>query len=580
MAISSSNSIIALAGFSGVTAHVFLYRHGEWDLKGPTLVISYIILLLGAMVVEQTERASGLELGLPRHWAPQVVGYHILGIYGSMLLYRAFLHRLGGFPGPVLARLSNFYVSALSARRFHLYEETQRLHKLYGDYVRLGEMWLSPPMASVVSWQCELIEWLGLLGPTELSIADPNAVNAIYSSQAKVSKGPWYTVLEPRVSVQMVRDKVEHARRRKVWDQGFSSRALRNYEPRVTHYTNQLIHAIEQRLESPIDVSRWFNYYSFDVMGDLSFGKSFNMLIDGKDAYILKQLHTDMKGIGLFSHLTWLFPFFKRIPVLNADYLKFWNWVEGRVKERIQECPDRLDVFSWLLDAYKRGRKTKQDTLDLHGDAYLIIVAGSDTTAATLTNVMFHLAADRKLYRALQAELDALPDLAYEKLQGVRLLDAVINETLRLHPAVPSGTQRMTPPEGMTIGNTYIPGDVMVCIPLHTLFRDERVFGHPEDFIPERWTTQPELVKDPSVFIPFNGGTYACVGKQLALMELRRVVAEILTRYDVSFAPNQTASAFTDGKVDTFTLVTAPLKLLFQRREDGRPYNVTDQPSS
>jgi hypothetical protein len=71
-------------------------------------------------------------------------------------------------------------------------------------------------------------------------------------------------------------------------------------------------------------------------MGDLSFGKSFNMLMDGKETYFLKQLHADMKMIGLFSHLTWLFPFFKRIPVVNADYLKMWNWMGNRVRERIE----------------------------------------------------------------------------------------------------------------------------------------------------------------------------------------------------------------------------------------------------
>jgi cytochrome P450 len=112
--------------------------------------------------------------------------------------------------------------------------------------------------------------------------------------------------------------------------------ALRDYEPRVTLYTNQLIQAIERNLGHSMNVSRWFNYYSFDVMGDLAFGKSFNMLVDGRDAYVLTQLHTDMKSVGLFSHLTWLFPFFKRIPGLNADYLKFWGWVEDRVHERIQ----------------------------------------------------------------------------------------------------------------------------------------------------------------------------------------------------------------------------------------------------
>lgn len=178
--------------------------------------------------------------------------------------------------------------------------------------------------------------------------------------------------------------------------------ALRDYEPRVSHYTGQLIEAIEKQIGSSMDISRWFNYYSFDVMGDLAFGESFNMLVDGKDAYIVKQLHADMKSIGLFSHLTWLFPFVKRIPVLNADFLKFWTWVGERVDGRIQvsscsrfpvvgqqrKCldmltrncvqntPDRPDVFSWLLKAYEQGPKSKQDTLNLHGDAYLIIVAG------------------------------------------------------------------------------------------------------------------------------------------------------------------------------------------------------------
>lgn len=99
----------------------------------------------------------------------------------------------------------------------------------------------------------------------------------------------------------------------------------------------------------------------------------------------------------------------------------------------------------------------------------------SDTTAATLTTMFFHLARDQSLTKKLQEELDALADLSYDKLSSAQLLNAVINETLRLHPAVPSGTQRLTPPQGITIGNTYIPGEVMVSIPVHTLFRGEEI---------------------------------------------------------------------------------------------------------
>lgn len=65
---------------------------------------------------------------------------------------------------------------------------------------------------------------LTLSGPSELSISDPDAVQAIYSTQSPTYKGPWYTLLEPRTPLFMARDKTEHARRRKIWDQGFTTK--------------------------------------------------------------------------------------------------------------------------------------------------------------------------------------------------------------------------------------------------------------------------------------------------------------------------------------------------------------------
>ncbi|KAJ5864891.1 uncharacterized protein N7529_006807 [Penicillium soppii] len=97
---------------------------------------------------------------------------------------------------------------------------------------------------------------------------------------------------------------------------------------------------------------------------------------------------------------------------------------------------------------------------------------------------------------------------------------------------------------------------------------DERSFERPDEFIPERWTECPELVKDRSVFIPFLIGPNACVGKRLAMMEIRHVVAEILRRYDVSLAPDQTEESFINGKVDTFTLSAAPLFLQLTKRNE------------
>ncbi|KAJ5557044.1 hypothetical protein N7494_000959 [Penicillium frequentans] len=525
MLLKSFEALPVIAGLTGVSIHAILYRHGEWDTKAPAVVINYAILSAILISVEYLGILEKSDIPTASNWSLRLVAYHLLGVYSSMVVYRGALHRLNKFPGPFLARISNFYVTFLSAKNFRLYEETQKLHEKYGDYVRIG--------------------------PTELSISDPAAVKLIYSSQAKTQKGPWYNCIEPRVSLQTDRDKASHARRRKTWDQGFSSQALRDYEPRVVHYTTQLMQAIEKGLNEPMNMTKWFNLYSIDVMGDLSFGKSFDMLADNEDKYFYNQLHADMKMIGLFSHLMWLFPFFKRIPGINADYLKFWGWLDDKVQNRIKNPPSRPDVFSWLLKSFEQGAKTEQDHHNLHGDTYLISVAGSDTTAATLTNVFFELAKDPQLQKSLQSELDGLPNLSTDQLTGLKFLDAIINETLRMHP----------------IGETYIPGDVMVAVPMHALFRDERAFEDPDKFRPERWTTKPELVKDASVFIPFGAGPYVCVGKQLALMEIRRVTAEILTRYDVSFVSGFSETSFWNGKRDAFTLVAAPMELNFKRRE-------------
>lgn len=153
-----------------------------------------------------------------------------------------------------------------------------------------------------------------------------------------------------------------------------------------------------------------------------------------------------------------------------------------------------------------------------------LIEKKSDTTAATLTNLFYELASSPTWTAKLQSEIDTVNHSTYRDLAKMPLLSATIDEALRLHPPLPSGMQRVTPPEGIKCNDVYIPGDCIVQMPLHTLFRgrpsittsttislnstllDERCFSQPTEFIPERWTTQPELVKDKSVYIPFGSG--------------------------------------------------------------------------
>ncbi|KAL2264565.1 hypothetical protein VTJ83DRAFT_7075 [Remersonia thermophila] len=530
---------------SGVAAHVFVFRCGEWDMAAPKIFVFYETVLVAALAASYFSTVYPIPslllsiLGTPQG-VLRAAACHAVGLYSSMLIYRAWLHRLRAYPGPFLARLTNFYITARSVRKLHLYEEVRQLHARYGDYVRIG--------------------------PSELSIADPQAVKAIYGSHSPVTKGPWYNLLEPRVPLFMARDKQEHARRRKVWDQGFTTKAIQGYDPRITKAIYSLLAAVERHKGQPFDLARWFAYLAFDIMEDLAFNKSADMLGRGEDGYVFKTIRADMYNIAFFSHLPWLLPFLKRTPILNKNYRKFLDWIQILIDERAQKEPAQPDIFSPILAAFRQSAQTPRDRLNLHGDAQLIVIAGSDSVAAALTHVFFELAWDPALVARLQAELDALPSLEHQHLLAAPLLDAVIYETMRLHPPVPSGTQRVTPPEGLRIGERWVPGGTIVQVPSYTVFRDPRAFAYPEEFIPERWTTRPELVRDRSVFIPFNAGPYACIGKRLAMLEMRRVIAELLSRYDLAVAPGQTKDMFLDGKQDTFTTVSAPLPVIFQDR--------------
>ena len=122
------------------------------------------------------------------------------------------------------------------------------------------------------------------------------------------------------------------------------------------------------------------------------------------------------------------------------------------------------------------------------GDARLIIVAGSDTTAATLTYIMYHLAKTPHLVTKLREELremNYLPGSETEvrAIQDAKYLNGVINEALRLHPAVPSGLLRLTPPEGINVEGTFIPGGVTISSPLYSMGRRKLITLLPFSFL-------------------------------------------------------------------------------------------------
>lgn len=119
---------------------------------------------------------------------------------------------------------------------------------------------------------------------------------------------------------------------------------------------------------------------------------------------------------------------------------------------------------------------------------------------------MYYLATHPAVYAKLQKEVDEAYGV-HDIAQPLPYLEAVINETLRLKPVVPSGQMRVTPPEGLFIDEVFIPGNTIVVVPQYLLQRDARNFSRPLEFIPERWLEKDQgMVFDDRAFFPFTIG--------------------------------------------------------------------------
>lgn len=137
----------------------------------------------------------------------------------------------------------------------------EKLHKKYGRFVRVGS--------------------------NTLSITDPQMMQPAYGPQAKAVKSDWYDGPHPHHSMHTTRDKGLHDRRRRVWAPAFSDKALREYEITVQEFNDKLVNRIGESKGEPVNMTTWFNLYSFDVMGRLAFGKDYGMVEAGESFHIL-----------------------------------------------------------------------------------------------------------------------------------------------------------------------------------------------------------------------------------------------------------------------------------------------------
>ncbi|KFZ12717.1 hypothetical protein V502_06954 [Pseudogymnoascus sp. VKM F-4520 (FW-2644)] len=531
--------VLGSAAAVGTPLHQF-FRTVEAD--------RYPLSILGSVIASHWAVAYGLQSTREQYasfWASHglaflIVSTAVVSLWANIIIYRAFFHPLNKFPGPFGAKLTKLWsLKQVVGSDIRWYRVVSELHKQHGDYVRIG--------------------------PRELSVLDTAALIPMLG--VRMEKGPFYGAMER--SVHTNRDATFHKKRRKVWDMAFKQ-TLADYGPTIEDFTDSLLARIDTLVGKTTVVNDLCIHYSYDVMSSLAFGSSTGF-IEGTSSdvatTILNNIKEGIVAVGLFLHVPWMLTIVETLSFVGPMKL-FKSWSSEKVAERRKMTNSRPDIMGYLLEHTEDSRENRAL---LDAESRVIIGAGSDTTASALATMFTILANDPSCQEKLRQEVnESFKDGSYTCARPQNLLDGVISETLRICPPVLFAPQRMVPEGGIRIGDVQIPGGTILSFSTYNFHHDKRNFVQPENFIPERWTTRPELIIHKNACIPFVMGPYKCPGKAIAMMELRSVIAKTVCRYDISFPKGAKfdLNEFFLGVKDHFTAGIPEQELVFTRRKE------------
>ncbi|ROV92800.1 hypothetical protein VMCG_09091 [Cytospora schulzeri] len=486
----------ALGVTCGIIIHYSIFIHGEWHIQAPHIIISHastaLFLILGSRFApDETAVVCGILNSI--FW-----GY-LPGIVLSIIFYRVFFHRLtkAGFPGPWYAPMSKIW-HVWAARKSQNHLVLAKLHERYGDFVRTG--------------------------PAEVTIFTPDVFMKTDGPGNKCVKSEFYDLLEGINYPALVNTRVGeiHAARRREWRPGFSAKALQLYESRILPHLDEFDRLIEADAIShrPSSLRDYMYWFGFDAMGEFVFSNSFSMLENRDAGPIITRLQNALSILGPLTPTPWLLHVGLRMAP-RVGVVKDWydtlEWCSSQMRCRLNNARSntmdnsREDLAHYLMeDNNNKDRGTangRNGSLSwLTGDSLLAIVAGSDPTTVTLIGLFAELAKHPVHAEKILEEVADVDVRDFRTLSGLPHLNGVIKETLRLYPSLLSGGSRKTQENGITIGGRLIPPFTTIVCPRYSINRRADCFEKPLDFIPERWTTSPNMIKNKNGYTPFGTG--------------------------------------------------------------------------
>ena len=233
----------------------------------------------------------------------------------------------------------------------------------------------------------------------------------------------------------------------------------------------------------------------------------------------------------------------------------FATFSAGLIKKRLAQLQDLAEKGldpgpRNFIDRFLEAQKAHPGVID---DRQVVvytltnIVAGADTTAISLRAIIYFLLKHPKALQTLMRELEeanlSFP-VTWKQSQTLPYLGAVVQESLRLHPAVGYGLERVVPPKGFRMDDgVFIPGGAQVGMNAWVVHLDP-VFGpSPKSFMPERWLQgedehEEEYKKRVAAMkradLTFGHGSRTCIGKNISYLEIYKLVPSLLLKYRLS----------------------------------------------
>ncbi|MCJ1314166.1 hypothetical protein MMC25_007846 [Agyrium rufum] len=330
---------------------------------------------------------------------------------------------------------------------------------------------------------------------------------------------------------------------RKSLNHAFSERSLKNQEGLVIELIDELIQQLGTYglAEDGVDVVKWFELATFDIIGSLAFGESFDGLRSGGH-HFWTALITKALRQGVVADAMNRFPYLGKairalipgtIARITKDTKIHEEYTMSLVERRLQKPTGRPDFLTRMLEA----RETEEiSDVQLAAHSSDFVTAGSETTATTLSTIMYYLLHNPSILHKLEHEVRSAfvkyEDITSASAANLKYMHAIALEGMRIYAPLPLGLPRVVPKGGDTVDGHFLPAGVIVSTSPVAASLSRKNFENPWEFRPDRWLGLNDRDALDAVQ-PFSLGSRSCLGRNLGWMELNVILARLVFTYEV-----------------------------------------------